>query len=363
MSSTHTSTSAPAHTPARDAQAAAPPTVGTVSRAPAAGGSGAAGAADEPRPLRDLLSIEDLDAAQVRLVLDTAEGMLPIAERKRNSVPTLRGKVVCNLFLEDSTRTRISFDLAAKRLSAEVITFSAKGSSVSKGESFKDTALTLDAMGVDCVVVRSHSSGAPLQLSGYLDVPILNAGDGWHQHPTQALLDVFTMRRHLGDLHGRHVVIVGDVLHSRVARSEVQALRLLGARVTLVAPPTLLPPAVEAWGVEVARDLDDVLPETDVLYLLRVQRERMHRAFFPTTREYARFWGVDARRLALLPDAALVMHPGPMNRGVEITGDVADSDRAVITEQVTNGIAVRMAVLYLLLAGPAAAAVGQEEGQ
>jgi aspartate carbamoyltransferase catalytic subunit len=301
-------------------------------------------------PLKDLISIEDLDAAQVTMILDTAELLLPIAERKRNSVPTLRGKVVCNLFLEDSTRTRISFDLAAKRLSAEVINFSGKGSSVSKGESFKDTALTLDAMGVDCVVVRSGSSGAPLQLSRYLDVPILNAGDGWHQHPTQALLDVFTMRRHLGDLTGRRVAIVGDVLHSRVARSEVQALRLLGAEVVLVAPPTLLPPSVEEWGASVARDLDEVLPKIDVLYLLRVQRERMHRAFFPSSREYARIWGVDARRLAMLGPEAIVMHPGPMNRGVEITGDVADSDRAVIVEQVTNGIAVRMACLYLLLA-------------
>jgi aspartate carbamoyltransferase catalytic subunit len=301
--------------------------------------------------LQHLISIEDLEHDEVVLILDTAEEMLPIAQRQRNSVPTLRGKVVCNLFLEDSTRTRISFDLAAKRLSAEVINFSAKGSSVSKGESFKDTALTLDAMGVDCVVVRSGSSGAPLQLSHYLDVPILNAGDGWHQHPTQALLDVFTMRRHLGDLAGRKVAVVGDILHSRVARSEVQALKLLGAEVVLVAPPTLLPPAVERWGATVATDLDAVLPEIDVLYLLRVQRERMNSAFFPSSREYARIWGVDRRRLDLLKPDALVMHPGPMNRGVEISGDVADSDRSVITEQVTNGIAVRMAVLYLLLAG------------
>ncbi|MFA9429152.1 aspartate carbamoyltransferase catalytic subunit [Egicoccus sp. AB-alg2] len=305
------------------------------------------------KPLANLISIEDLGPAQVVGILDTAEQLLPIAERRRNSVPTLRGKVVCNLFLEDSTRTRISFDIAAKRLSAEVINFSAKGSSVSKGESFKDTALTLDAMGVDCVVIRSGSSGAPLQLSRYLEVPILNAGDGWHQHPTQALLDVFTMRRHLGDLAGRHVVIVGDVLHSRVARSEVQALKLLGARVTLVSPPTLLPPSVEHWGVEVSRDLDAVLPDADVVYLLRVQRERMHRAFFPTSREYARVWGVDTARLEKLPDHAIVMHPGPMNRGVEITADVADSERAVIVEQVTNGIAIRMACLYLLLSGDA----------
>lgn len=308
--------------------------------------------------LRHLMSIEDLDRDQFFELLDTARGMLPIAQREVKSVPTLRGRVVCNLFLEDSTRTRLSFDIAAKRLSAEVINFSGKGSSVSKGESFKDTALTLDAMGVDCVVVRSGSSGAPRQLARYLDVPILNAGDGWHQHPTQALLDVFTMRRHLGDLAGRHVVIVGDLLHSRVARSEVQALKLLGARVSVVAPPTLLPPQIEGWGVELVANLDDVLPEVDVVYLLRVQRERMHRAFFPSSREYSRLWGMDGRRLKMLGDQAIVMHPGPMNRGVEITGEVADADRSVITEQVTNGIAVRMACLYLLLA---AAGAGDSE--
>ena len=314
-------------------------------------------------PLTDLISIEDLDRDQVTLILDTAEQLLPIAERRMKTVPTLRGRVVCNLFLEDSTRTRISFDIAAKRLSADVINFSAKGSSVSKGESFKDTALTLKAMGVDAVVVRSGSSGAPLQLSRYLDVPILNAGDGWHQHPTQALLDVFTMRRHLGDLAGRRVAIVGDVLHSRVARSEVEALRLLGAEVVLVAPPTLLPPEVATWGVTVGGRLDDVLPEVDVLYLLRVQRERMHRAFFPSTREYARVWGVDARRLDLLKPDALVMHPGPMNRGVEIDSDVADLPRAVIEEQVTNGIAIRMSLLYLLLGGSGSEdAAGEDRG-
>ena len=309
--------------------------------------------------LRDLISIEDLDADDITTILDTAEQLLPIADRRRKTVPTLRGRVVCNLFLEDSTRTRISFDVAAKRLSAEVINFSAKGSSVSKGESFKDTALTLKAMGVDAVVIRSGSSGAPLQLSRHLDVPILNAGDGWHQHPTQALLDVFTMRAHLGRLAGLRVGIVGDVLHSRVARSEVQALKIMGAEVTLVAPPTLLPPGVASWGVDVAGDLDAVLGDLDVLYLLRVQRERMHRAFFPSSREYARFWGANGARLAQLPEHAIVMHPGPMNRGLEISGDVADSPRAVITDQVTNGIAVRMACLYLLLGGgPAGAGDG-----
>ncbi len=310
--------------------------------------------------MRHLISMEDLTRDEVVRILDVAEQLLPIALRERRSVPTLRGKAVCNLFLEDSTRTRLSFDLAAKRMSAEVLNFSAKGSSVSKGESFKDTALTLNAMGVDCVVVRSHSAGAPVQLASYLDVPILNAGDGWHQHPTQALLDVFTMRRHLGDLEGRTVVIVGDILHSRVARSEVQALKLLGAEVVLVAPPTLLPPAVEGWGVRIASDLDAVLPEVDVVYLLRVQRERMRGAFFPSSREYARIWGMDERRLGLVKPDALVMHPGPMNRGVEITADVADAHQQVITEQVTNGIAVRMACLYLLLAGEGPALAGDD---
>ncbi|HEX2027379.1 MAG TPA: aspartate carbamoyltransferase catalytic subunit [Nitriliruptorales bacterium] len=308
------------------------------------------------KPLQHLLSIEDLDADQVAAILDTAEELRGIAERPIKKVPTLRGRTVCNLFLEDSTRTRLSFEVAAKRLSADVINFSARGSSVSKGESFKDTALTLRAMGVDAIVVRSRSSGAPLQLTRWVDASVLNAGDGWHQHPTQALLDLFTMRRHLGRLDGLRVAIVGDVLHSRVARSEVQALRLVGAEVTLVAPPTLLPPGVETWGAEVSTHLDAVLADLDVLYLLRVQRERMNRHFFPSTREYARIWGVDAERRARLPDHAIVMHPGPMNRGVEIAPDVADGEGSVITDQVTNGIAVRMALLYLMLGGDGSAA-------
>jgi aspartate carbamoyltransferase catalytic subunit len=300
--------------------------------------------------LQHLISAEDLDYDTATLLLDTAQQMLPIAERERPSAPTLRGKVVCNLFLEDSTRTRLSFDIAAKRLSAEVITFSKAGSSISKGESFKDTALTLNAMGVDCVVLRSRSSGAPTLLSRYLDVPIINAGDGWHQHPTQALLDAFTLRQHFGSLTDRRIIVVGDILHSRVARSLVQVLTLLGAHVRLVAPKTLLPPGVHTWPVEIAATLDDALAkkDADAVYLLRVQRERMDRAFFPTTGEYSRLWGMNMRRLAALPDHAIVMHPGPMNRGVEIAADVADSPQSVITEQVTNGIAVRMACLYLL---------------
>ncbi len=301
------------------------------------------------KPLRHLLSMEDLDRDQITGLLDTAERFAALNDQPIKKVPTLRGYTVCNLFLEDSTRTRISFDVAAKRLSADVINFTGKGSSVSKGESFRDTALTLKAMGVDAIVVRSHSSGAPQQLASYIDVPVLNAGDGWHQHPTQALLDLFTMRKHVGRLDGINVVVVGDILHSRVARSEVQGLRTMGANVTLVAPPTLLPPGVRSWGVDVQARLEPVLADADVVYLLRVQRERMSGGFFPSSREYARVWGMNGERLAMCKDEVIVMHPGPMNRGVEVTSEVADHERAVIIDQVTNGIAVRMAALYLLL--------------
>jgi len=264
---------------------------------------------------------------------------------------------VVNLFYEDSTRTRISFEAAAKRLSADVINFSAKGSSVSKGESLKDTALTLEAMGADAVVIRHSASGAPHRLatSGWIRGSVVNAGDGTHEHPTQALLDAYTIREHLGggagDLAGRRVTIVGDVLHSRVARSNVHLLHTLGAQVTLVAPPTLLPVGVEQWPCEVSYSIDAPLPQTDAVMMLRVQAERMDSAFFPSAREYSRRYGLDARRMAALPEHAIVMHPGPMNRGMEIGSDVADSERSVIVEQVTNGVSVRMAVLYLLLGG------------
>ncbi len=304
-------------------------------------------------PLTDLIAIRDLTRAQVEDLLDTAREMLPIARRERASVPTLRGRIVCNLFLEDSTRTRLSFDLAAKRLSADVVEFSAEGTSVKKGESLLDTAETLMALGVDLIVLRTSSAGAPVQLAREVEVPVLNAGDGWHQHPTQALLDALTIQQRRGTVQGARVTIVGDILHSRVARSEVELLRMLGAHVTLVAPPTLLPPDVAAWGVEVTSDIDAVLSSTDVLYVLRVQRERMHRAFFPSSREYTRIWGIDAARMRQLPADALLMHPGPVNRGVELTTDAMADPRSVITEQVTNGIAVRMACLYRLLsAGP-----------
>jgi aspartate carbamoyltransferase catalytic subunit len=304
--------------------------------------------------IRHLLSAGDLSLDDATLVLDTADEMARLTEgRAVKKLPTLRGRTVVNLFFEDSTRTRTSFELAAKRLSADVINFSAKGSSLSKGESLKDTALTLEAMGADGVVVRHSSSGAPYRLatSGWINACVVNAGDGTHEHPTQALLDAFTMRRHLGELAGKQIVIVGDVLHSRVARSNVLLLATLGAKVTLVAPPTLLPKGVDLWPCETSFDLDDALSGADAVMMLRVQTERMNDAFFPSAREYSRRYGLDARRQALMPPEALVLHPGPMNRGMEITADVADSARSVIVEQVTNGVYVRMAVLYLMLAG------------
>ncbi|MBB6629478.1 aspartate carbamoyltransferase catalytic subunit [Nocardioides sp. KIGAM211] len=302
---------------------------------------------------RHLLSAADLTRDDAELVLKTAEELRSLADRPIKKLPALRGRTVVNLFFEDSTRTRISFEAAAKRLSADVINFSAKGSSLSKGESLKDTALTLEAMGADAVVVRHGASGAPHRLahSGWVRSSVVNAGDGTHEHPTQALLDAFTMWRHLGSLDGRRVAIVGDVLHSRVARSNALLLRTLGAEVTLVAPPTLLPVGIEGWPVETSYDLDAVLPKADVVMMLRVQRERMNASFFPTAREYSRRYGLDGKRMRQLQDHTIVMHPGPMVRGMEITADVADSDRSVIVEQVTNGVAVRMAVLYLLLGG------------
>jgi aspartate carbamoyltransferase catalytic subunit len=300
---------------------------------------------------RHLISAADLSREDALRILDTAEELAQLADRPIRKLPTLRGRTVVNLFYEDSTRTRISFEAAAKRLSADVINFSAKGSSVAKGESLKDTALTLEAMGADAVVIRHQASGAPYRLASWVRGSVINAGDGTHEHPTQALLDAFTMRRRLGRLDGLRVAIVGDVLHSRVARSNVLLLRTLGAEVTLVAPPTLLPVAVGSWPCEVSYDLSAELPKTDVVMMLRVQAERMNASYFPTVREYSRRYGLDAGRMALLPEHAIVMHPGPMNRGVEIAAEVADSPRSTIVEQVANGVSVRMAVLYLLLGG------------
>lgn len=304
--------------------------------------------------IRHLLSGADLDPATAMLILDTAAEMATVAGREVKKLPALRGRTVVNLFYEDSTRTRISFEAAAKRLSADVINFTVKGSSVSKGESLKDTALTLQAMGADAVVIRHPAAGAPHRLANWVDGSVINAGDGTHEHPTQALLDAYTMRARLGRIDGLHVAIVGDVLHSRVARSNMLLLTTLGAKVTLVGPPTLIPIQADhalAPGIEVSYDLDAVLPESDVVMMLRVQRERMAASYFPSAREYTRRYGMDGPRMARLPEHAIVMHPGPINRGMEIMPAVADSPRSTIVEQVTNGVSVRMAVLYLLLGG------------
>ena len=311
--------------------------------------------------MRHLLSTRTLSRHDAITLLDVAEDMAAVQEREVKKLPTLRGKTVVNLYFEDSTRTRISFEAAAKRLSADVINFSAKGSSVSKGESLQDTAQTLQAMGADAVVIRHGASGAPrtLATSGWITAGVVNAGDGTHEHPTQALLDAFTIRKRTfgdesrgRDLAGLRVTIVGDILHSRVARSNVWLLATLGAEVTLVAPPTLVPQDVSRWPARILYDLDEAIAAgPDALMMLRIQLERMNAAYFPTEREYSRRWGLDAERLAALGPGSMVMHPGPMNRGLEISADAADSPRSTVLDQVTNGVSVRMAVLYLLLAG------------
>lgn len=309
--------------------------------------------------MRHLLSISDLSKAEAISILDTAVELARVTDGAVKKLPTLRGRTIVNLFAEDSTRTRISFEAAAKRLSADVINFSAKGSSLSKGESLKDTAMTLQAMGADAVVIRHSASGAAQRLADnqWMSGSVVNAGDGTHEHPSQALLDAFTIRKHLGmgasDLSGLSIAIVGDVLHSRVARSNVLLLSLLGAKVTLVAPPTLLPLGVESWPATVSYDFDSVIPFVDVVMMLRVQQERMSDLFFPNAREYSRYFGLNSDRMKTMKNGAIVMHPGPMNRGLEISAEVADSPRSVITEQVTNGVSVRMAILYVLLAGGA----------
>ncbi|SEQ04702.1 aspartate carbamoyltransferase catalytic subunit [Microlunatus flavus] len=314
--------------------------------------------------MRHLLSAADLDAAEVGEILDLAEEMALVQSRPVKKLPALRGRTVVNLFFEDSTRTRSSFELAGKWLSADVINISAKGSSVSKGESLRDTVLTVASMGVDAMVVRHMASGAPLQTARWfaelgLGVHVVNAGDGTHEHPTQALLDAFTLRRHFraqdpdrpDALAGRRIAVVGDITHSRVARSNVELLTTLGAQVVLVAPPTLLPSGVGTWPVEVRHDLDAVLGEVDAVMMLRVQRERMSGGYFPTPREYTVGYGLTRARLGLLRPGAPICHPGPMNRGLEISGDAADSAGSLILDQVAAGVAVRMSVLYQLLGG------------
>ncbi len=302
--------------------------------------------------IEHLLSVDQLSAGDITHILDTAASLQQVTDRPIKKLPTLRGRTVCNLFYEASTRTRISFELAAKRLSADVINFSADAkSSVTKGESFKDTAWTLEAMGVDAIIVRHGSSGAPHQLSQWVTASVINAGDGSHEHPTQALLDLFSMRERFKDFDGLKVAIVGDIAHSRVARSNIKALVTMGAEVVACGPPTLVPRQVESWGARISYDLDDILDDLDVCYLLRVQGERQSEQLFPSAREYAALWGLNSRRMNRLADHALVMHPGPMNRGVEIAADVSESARSIVLDQVANGLAVRMSLLYLMLGG------------
>jgi len=299
--------------------------------------------------MKHLLSIADLGAAGIDEVMRVTDSFVEVSERAIPRVPALRGKTVVSLFYEESTRTRLSFELAAKRLSADTMNFTVSSSSVKKGESLRDTCQTIEAMGIDALVVRHSSAGVPWQAAAWLDCAVINAGDGWHEHPTQALLDCYTIRGAGRSLDGLRIAVVGDVKHSRVARSNVLAFTMLGAQVTLVAPPTLLPPSLEGWPVDVSHDLDDVLAKTDIVYLLRMQAERQSEALLPSLREYTARYGLTSKRMRLMPDDALVMHPGPMNRGVEIAADVADLPRSLITRQVANGVAVRMAVLFLLL--------------
>ena len=299
--------------------------------------------------MRHLLSIDDLGADGIEEVLSLTDSFVEVSGRAIPKVPALRGKTVVSLFFEDSTRTRLSFETAAKRLGADTMTFSVGTSSVKKGESVRDTVLTIEAMGVDAIVVRHASAGVPVQVARWGTSAVVNAGDGWHEHPTQALLDCYTIRQRLGSLAGRRIAIIGDIKHSRVARSNVLAFAALGAEVTLVAPPTLLPVDIDGWPVVVSHDLDAVLPTCDVAYLLRMQQERMTEALVPTLREYTAEYGLTTERADRLPEAAIVMHPGPMNRGVEIAGEVADRAEATMVEQVRNGVPVRMAVLFLLL--------------
>jgi aspartate carbamoyltransferase catalytic subunit len=298
--------------------------------------------------VKHLLSIDDLDVRSLTDLLDLSEQFVAVNQRDIPKVPALRGKVVASLFYEDSTRTRLSFETAAKRLSCDVMTFSVSQSSVKKGESLLDTVQTIEAMGIDAIVIRHPAAGAPHRVTAWTDASVINAGDGRHAHPTQALLDALTLRQHR-EINGLRIAIVGDVRHSRVARSNVQSLHLLGADVTLVAPPTLLPESLDGWPVQVSHDLDDVLSEVDVVMLLRMQFERQREALFPTVREYTARYGLTEARAAMLKPDALIMHPGPMNRGVEVAASVADGPASLVTQQVANGVAVRMATLYTLL--------------
>jgi len=300
---------------------------------------------------RHIMTMDDLTTDDIMLILDTADSFAEVNERRIKKLPTLRGRTVVNLFLEPSTRTRTSFEIAAKRLSADAINMSGSASATVKGESLRDTAATLSAMACDLIVVRHAYAGAPQILAECMDTHVVNGGDGMHQHPTQALLDLYTIRRRAGRLEGLTVGIVGDISHSRVAGSLVPALRKVGAHPVVIAPPTLLPARPDVLGAEAATSLDDVLPGLDVAYMLRIQMERAEGMPFPSLREYARFYGMNAERLAAARPEMFVMHPGPMNRGVEVSSEVADSPRSVVLDQVNAGVAVRMAVMYLLLGG------------
>ena len=317
--------------------------------------AGASDAAGEGKPFvwtkKHLLGLDELNTEEIIHVLDTAESFREVSTRSIKKVPALRGKVVALLFFEDSTRTRMSFTLAASRLSADVLEFAAKSSSVAKGETLRDTARNVEAMGVDTIVVRHGHSGAPHMLARCLTASVVNAGDGQHEHPTQALLDMFTIRQRLGGLVGKKVAIVGDIAHSRVARSNILGLRKCGAEVVVVGPPTLVPAAIRPMGCRISHSLDEVLPHVDVINMLRVQFERFSSTLFPSVREYARLYGLNADRLARAKPDVLVMHPGPINRGLEMTSDVADGPNSAILNQVTNGLAVRMAVLFLVNQG------------
>ena len=310
--------------------------------------------------MKHLLSMADLSREDILAILDTAVTMHEVQHREVKKLPTLRGRTIINFFFEDSTRTRSSFEIAGKWMSADTINLTGKGTSVSKGESLRDTVKTIDAMGVDMMIIRHMASGAPATIAGWTNCSIVNAGDGTHEHPSQALLDAYTMRARLGDLEGKHVAMVGDLAHSRVLRSNLLCLRTLGARVTLVAPPTLMPQGIGPWsdadGFATSYALDDVLPTVDAVMMLRVQRERMSGGYFPTAREYAISYGLTTARLTALPEHAVIAHPGPMNRGLEISGEAADAAQSLVLEQVSAGVAVRMSILYHLLSGEAISA-------
>jgi len=306
-----------------------------------------------PLNRKDILTLEDMSAAEMELILDTAESLKEILRRDIKKVPTLRGRSVLTLFYEASTRTRTSFELAGKYMSADTVNVAAKTSAVAKGESLKDTAWTVEAMGIDCIVMRHPVAGAPHFLARICQASVINAGDGMHGHPTQGLLDMFSIRERKGNLKGLKVAIIGDIYHSRVARANMWGLPKMGAEVWASGPSTLLPPGIQRTGVRVTHRVEEALDGADVVMVLRLQLERQKKGLFPSVREYSRLFGIDRRRLSLAADDAILMHPGPMNRGVEVASDVADADYSVITDQVTNGVAVRMAILYLLLGGGA----------